>query len=238
MEPKIFISHSSSDRDFAGEIADSLQRVGLTPWLDTREISPGDSFLAQMNAGLGAAGYVLLLLSAASHSSRWVRREWLATLADEATVLVPILLDDSGLPPLLKDIVYIDARRDRARAIEEIIQFFKRETERSRPPVTRDVAPAYHGLLSALTPRQLRMVAVRCLDGSGLAAFCLDADIDPNDLRGESVNERLVALMHSIIRDGLLDKFGLWLEFERPRCVTHQISELRRAPGWDWDSKH
>lgn len=151
-------------------------------------------------------------------------------------MLVPILLDDSGLPPLLKDIVYIDARRDRARAIEEILQFFKKEIERPLPSVTRDVTRADLGLLSALTPRQLRMVAVRCLDGPGLMAFCLDAYIDPNDLRGESVNEKLVALMHSIIRDGLLSKFGLWLEFERPRCVTHQVAELRSAPGWDWDA--
>src|SRR5438105_4129982 len=89
VEPRVFISHASRDRDFASRIAEALQRDGLRPWLDTQEISPGDSFLAQMNAGLGAAGYVLLLVSAAAHVSQWVTREWLAALANEATVLVP-----------------------------------------------------------------------------------------------------------------------------------------------------
>ncbi len=56
MAPQVFISHASSDKDFASKIADSLQRIGLKPWLDMREISPGDSFLEQMNAGLGTAG--------------------------------------------------------------------------------------------------------------------------------------------------------------------------------------
>jgi len=233
VEPKIFISHASSDREIATEIADSLRRVGLTPWLDTREISPGDSFLAQMNTGLGTAGYVLLLVSAAAHASKWVSREWLAALASESTVLVPILLDDSGLPPLLKDIVYIDGRRDRARAIEKILQFFEKETEASGQAVTRDVGSADPGL-SILTRRQLRLVAARCLDGPGLEAFCFDADINPNDLRGESVHEKLVALLHSVARDGLLRNFSRWLELERSRCVRHQVAELRSTSDWDW----
>jgi TIR domain len=235
VEPRIFISHASSDRDFAVELAETLRHAGLEPWIDTQEISPGDSFLAQMNAGLGTAGYVLLLVSAAAHVSRWVTREWLAALANEATVLVPVLLDDSGLPPLLKDIVYIDARQNRAAAIEAVLQFFTKETERPQAPARRETAPAEPGL-SALNRRQLRMVAARCVDGLGLEAFCFDADINPNDLRGESVNEQLVALLHSISRDGLLKKFGRWLELERRRCVTNQIAELRSTPGWDWDA--
>lgn len=233
VQTRVFISHASSDSGFATEIATSLEQTGLKPWLDTKEISPGDSFLAAMNAGLGAAGYVLLLVSAASHASRWVSREWLAALANEATVLVPVLLDDTGLPPLLKDLVYIDARRDHVRAIEEILQFFDKETERPRQPVVRDAASPDPGL-GALTRRQLRMVAARCLDGQGLTAFCFDADLNPNELRGESVHDRLVALLHSVTRDGLLKKFSRWLELERSRCVKQQVAELRQTPGWDW----
>jgi hypothetical protein len=217
----------------ASQIAELLQEAGLNPWLDLQEISPGDSFLDQMSSGLGASGYVILLVSAAAHASRWVSREWLAALADEATVLLPILLDDSGLPPLLKDIVYIDARQDRKRAIVETLNFFQREMERPPRQVTRDTS-ANDQNLGVLTRRQLRLVAARCLDGSGLQSFCFDADINPNELRGESVHEKIVTLMHYVARDGALERFHRWLELERTRCVKFQIGELRSSDGWDW----
>lgn len=228
----------------ATAIANSLQDMGVTAWLDEREISPGDSFLAQMNAGLGTAGYVLLLVSTAAHASRWVSREWLAALANEDTVLIPVLLDDSGLPPLLKDIVYVDARRDRAVAILEIGQFFEKERglAQTKERMLRDLVRGAGGRsrdppLIPLTRRQLRMVAAHCLDRQGLEAFCFDAEINPNDLRGESVNEKLVDLLHNVSRDGLLDDFSRWLEFERSRCVQHQVGTLSRTPGWAWGDR-
>src|ERR1700734_1225929 len=104
---KIFISYSRVNAADAEEVYDALSEVGLSPWLDRVEIKPGDSFLDRLNDGLSDASYLLLLLSESSLGSRWVTREWLSALASDKTVVMPILLEDVELPPLLRDITYV-----------------------------------------------------------------------------------------------------------------------------------
>lgn len=77
----IFISYTHQDADAARAIRSALDGAGLKPWLDEREISPGDSFLKCMNDGLTVADYVVVLFSQASLQSHWVEREWMSSLA-------------------------------------------------------------------------------------------------------------------------------------------------------------
>jgi hypothetical protein len=120
---RIFVSYSHRDQEVARQIVLTLKKEGLKPWLDEEEIGPGDSFIEGMNRGLGDASYVLLLLSTASVNSFWVSREWMAELATRATVVVPIVLDDCDVPPLLRDIVHFDLRNDRASGVQKIVDF-------------------------------------------------------------------------------------------------------------------
>lgn len=229
MSAIIFISYSHPDASIAQRIASALEFAGLAPWIDQQEIQPGDSFIEGMSEGLGEASYVLLLLSRAAAVSKFVNREWMSALASKTITLVPVLLDDAEVPMLLRDIVYIDLRHDLEAGIARVVEFFRRETRQPSVRLLRSTA-----LLTTASRRQLRLVAMRCLDEAGLRGFCFDSDIDPNRLGGASVNERLLSLLHLVANEGLADRFAEWLEAERERCVRKSIEQLQTLPSWSW----
>lgn len=233
MTKHIFVSYTRSDEVIAQQIIAALDLAGLEAWIDTREIRPGDSFLEKMNQALGEASYVLLLISKNSLESQWVRREWLSTLSDQATLLIPVLLDYSELPPLLRDIIYIDLRGNIVSGVAKIVEFFEYELT----PLPRKVFRNDVGVtppLIGVSRRQLRLVALQCVDSMGLSAFCFDAEIDPNCLEGGSIHEKLVFLLHRVSNEGLLNDFITWLEVERTRCVKTQLRKLASQSAWNW----
>jgi TIR domain len=232
---RIFISHSSADEDIAREVGSALAGAGLGTWLDVEQIAPGDSFLEMMNEGLADASYVLVLISAASLTSKWVSKEWMAAMASHGTVLIPLLLESVELPPLLRDIVHIDFR-DRARGVERLLGFFRRElgpvgdSPRTRP--RRMAEPE----LETLAPRELRLVAVACLTTATLDAFLIDAEIGPGEVGGASLNERINSLLHKVNRDGLALTFAEWLRLEEPRCFERNLLKVRTQQRWKLES--
>jgi hypothetical protein len=228
---KIFISYCSSDAVIAQRIAAALEVVGLSAWVDRREIRPGDSFVERMSEGLEEASYVLLLVSEAASASRWVRREWMSALAASGTVIIPVLIDGCEVPILLRDIVHVDLRQDQQRGIEQIVSFFRTERQELTPYVhTRGI----QSLLRRASRRQLRLIALRCIDETALRSFCFDAGVDPVSLGGTNLHEKLVSLLHLAASEGLLIRFRDWMEAERLRCVKNQIRELEKQPGWEW----
>ena len=229
---KIFISYTHADSASARRIADALKRAGLEPWIDQEEIGPGDSFLEKMNAGLAASAYVLLLMSAAALASRWVNREWMSTLARQGTVLLPLLLEKCPLPPLLTDIVYIDFSNDFETGLRQLMEFFQRESRPATAPVEGRRGPLAAANLRGCSRRELRLVAQHCLDEPAFQAFLFDAEIEPGRIVGNSLHEKLVALLHITVTEGVLEHFADWLSRERPRCVTQQLEQVRREPSW------
>src|SRR5947209_7479883 len=113
MAEKILISYSHSDQLIADRIQQHLSERGLDPWIDRKEIQPGQSFIQGMNTIVGDAAYVLVLFSEASQNSFWMNREWMSALAGRVPVM-PVLLPGGELPPLLKDVIAFDLRTDEA----------------------------------------------------------------------------------------------------------------------------
>jgi hypothetical protein len=181
-----------------------------------------------MNTGLAEASYVLVLFSESSAKSKWVNREWMSALAGETPVL-PVLLDGGELPAILKDVVYFDLRIDQPAGIQKIVQFFETEL---RPVLTSTSQALTESPLKAANRRQLRLIAVRCLDESGVSAFCFDAEI--KSLRGTSVIDRVLSLLHEVANDGLTTQFANWILIEKRRCTENRITELKAAGEWDW----
>jgi hypothetical protein len=236
MAKNIFVSYTRVDEAIAQQIVAALDRAGLQPWIDMREIKPGDSYLERMNEGLGEASYVLVLLSRNSLESQWVQREWLSTLADRATILIPIVLDNTEIPPLLRDIVHFDLRGDLSIGVARIVEFFQNETCQVPRRAFRDNTGA-KPLLAGVSRRQLRLVALKCVDNTGLSAFCFDASLDPNSLAGTSLHEKLVSLLHRVSNEDLLNDFASWLELERSRCVKSQLKMLSGQTAWNWTTQ-
>ena len=71
----IFISHSSKDKRLVREIAGYLRRCHWTVWMDEAEIEGGEAWRRSLMQALEDSWIVLLVVSHASMTSKWVMRE-------------------------------------------------------------------------------------------------------------------------------------------------------------------
>jgi hypothetical protein len=121
-----FICHASEDKSAAHEVASCLQASGVNVWLDQWEIRVGDSIVERINSGLSSASHLLVLLSKHSVVKPWVKRELssaiMRQLRGESVVVLPVLLDECEIPPILSDIRYADCRAGISGGIAEILR--------------------------------------------------------------------------------------------------------------------
>ncbi len=126
----VFLSHNASDKEFVRRLAVDLANDGFEPWLDEAEILPGDSIVEKVNDGLKGAEFLVAVLSPHSVASAWVKRELNSTLMTQLSgkhiVLLPVLLKDCDIPPLLQDVVWADFRGDYAAGYEQLARSINR----------------------------------------------------------------------------------------------------------------
>lgn len=126
----VFISHSSLDKETAERIALALGAFGHSVWYDAWSIAPGDSIVTRISEGLTKNDVLVLLLSPNSVKSRWVERELnsalMAQLSGHRVAVVPIKMGDVELPPVLRDIRYIDIQKDFENGMMELLNFLRR----------------------------------------------------------------------------------------------------------------
>jgi len=122
---KVFISHSSKDRQFAKWLSIDLANSGHRPWLDEWQIKAGDSIPTQIGIGIDDCDFVLLLLSEKSTSSNWVEREWQAKywreVQENKVMVIPVLVEDCKIPTLLQTKKYADFRSDYTEGLETLL---------------------------------------------------------------------------------------------------------------------
>jgi TIR domain len=92
---EVFLSYAKGDRARAAQLAAALEAHGRSVWWD-RQIPPGRTFDEVIEEALARARCVIVLWSAESVTSRWVRAE--ASMAAERGVLIPALIEDVALP--------------------------------------------------------------------------------------------------------------------------------------------
>jgi hypothetical protein len=91
----IFISYASEDRERARTLALALEERGWSVWWD-REIPLGRSYDEVIEQALNGARCMLVLWSAASAASEWVRSE--ASEGRRRGILVPVFLEEVEAP--------------------------------------------------------------------------------------------------------------------------------------------
>lgn len=113
---KIFLSHSSSDKDFVRKLKESLLEHGHAPWLDEDKIKVGDVIPNKIALGIEDCDFLVLVLSENAVNSGWVTAEWQVKFWDEIENerinLLPVLLAECKIPPLLKVKKYADFSKD------------------------------------------------------------------------------------------------------------------------------
>lgn len=108
----LFLSYSHDDEVRARRLAKSLQQAGYDVWWDDL-IEGGTAYAKSINSALETADVVIVLWSAASVESDWVRDE--AALGRDRQRLVPLSLDGTRPPLGFRQYQFINFRHWRGR---------------------------------------------------------------------------------------------------------------------------
>ena len=123
---RIFISHSSKDKQLAVWLATDLANEGQLPWLDEWKIRAGESIPLKVSSGIEDCDYMLVLLSEHSVKSGWVEAEWSARywtdIEENQVTVIPVLISDCKLPTLLRTKKYADLREDYREGLMNILE--------------------------------------------------------------------------------------------------------------------
>ncbi len=107
-----FLSHGSPDKPWVRTLREELARLGLSAFLDERELETGENWTLRLSRELLHSRVLALVLSAESLNRPWVEHEWTSFLAEHGPTsgrLIPVLLDPVGLPTFLKPLQGIKA---------------------------------------------------------------------------------------------------------------------------------
>jgi hypothetical protein len=123
-----FLSHNRADKQTARSLGAQLQLAGASIWFDEWGLRAGDSIPGKVNEALARVDCVILLWSEDASTSNWVRAELEAGiqrgLAEDSLRVIPVILDDTPLPPLLQPLRWVDLRPgDIAEAVTEVMGF-------------------------------------------------------------------------------------------------------------------
>jgi hypothetical protein len=122
---RVFLSYAPEDKETARHIASALKRSGVSTWFDEWELSPGDSITNRIAEVVASSDYVVVLLSPASVSSRWIQAEWSSALSSELTDrairVLPVLIGDCDVPPLLANLRYLDLRGNFDSGVQRLV---------------------------------------------------------------------------------------------------------------------
>jgi hypothetical protein len=134
-----FISHSSKDKEIARRISEAIRALGLQVFFDDWSIGAADSIIEKISQEIVKHDTLALLLSPDSVKSQWVQKELdaalMAQLNGADVKVLPLLVEECDIPPLLADIKYIDFRNSFEDAFIEVIQYIKgRRNLRTGPP--------------------------------------------------------------------------------------------------------
>jgi hypothetical protein len=168
----VFVSYAHHDKVFVRELIGDLRAVGLPATYDEWILDIGDSIIEKISEAVTDADAVIPVLSTNSVTSKWVSKELSLAMTREVNGkqvrVLPIMLEDCTLPPLLSDKLYADFRFDYAEGLGRLVRSLK-----------RNLAPHEEFLLDELQ-RSVRAYTklIQCLaegDARGAAiAACVD----------------------------------------------------------------
>ena len=126
---RIFISYGHEDLVTALELYDSLSSAGHTPWLDKRDLLPGERWSDRISEEIQKADFFILLLSRQSFIRRGFLQkelhlalEVLEQVPLDQRFLIPVLLDDfKPSHAALRQLHWFDLTQDRSNRLAFLV---------------------------------------------------------------------------------------------------------------------
>jgi len=109
MRPGIFISYSHRDSELVAPVVALLRASQALVFRDTDQLKPGVKWRQQLDTAISDSRILVVFWCSHSRSSEEVRKEYTAAIGQQKEVL-PLLIDDTPLPPELAEYQYIDFR--------------------------------------------------------------------------------------------------------------------------------
>ena len=216
--PRVFISHASADKSFVRKLVQDLKNRQLPVWYDEQSLGVGDSIVDRISEGLSDTDYLAIVLSKASVESRWVKAELNAALMHQlsggGTVVLPLVIDDCEIPPLLRDRLYADFGKNYQTGLDALLGVLgheitsaKTNTKRALKSVT-DSPPDCLSRLSELRLADLRRRMAKRLSRAEVGAIWFDTFEKQmeDDMAGRELLECIVELLDRARRRQWLDR--------------------------------
>lgn len=141
----IFISYSHKDKLFVDHLAIQLVRRNVNVWLDRWELSVGDSLVEKVQEAVDGASALLVILSKASVTSEWCKKELsaglLRELEEKRVVVMPVMLEDCEVPVFARSKMFADFRVDFDVGLRAVVEGIAKVTT---PSLGRFTEPTYH----------------------------------------------------------------------------------------------
>ena len=114
-EPTVFLSYAPTDRDVVKRVAAGLAAAGVRISFDRLELTAGMNWVQELERQLSAADFIAVFISPQSVRSAWVQQEVQIALArrlsgEGGAIILPIVLADADVPPLLRQFQWHDLR--------------------------------------------------------------------------------------------------------------------------------
>ena len=105
---------------FIDDLTNRLEKEGFKVWLDYRTLVPGTPWKGQIDAGLNDSEVVLLVVSKASMTSKYVELEWRHFL-DKKKRLILLIFEAVNLPKELEAYEWVDFRGSYEKGLRELL---------------------------------------------------------------------------------------------------------------------
>jgi len=112
---QIFLSYAREDEEKVEELYQRLSDIGFKPWMDKKDILPGEKWPSSIRRAIRDSDFFLVCLSTNSVKKRgWVQREmkqaldlWQEKLEDDI-YLIPVRLEDCEAPEGLREFQWVN----------------------------------------------------------------------------------------------------------------------------------
>jgi len=143
----VFISYASDTKPLAEELTKALESQGMEPWVDFKDLHPGQRWREELEHALDAAEWYVILVRPGSRATQWQEAEWAAALAhtwtDSKKKLLPVVLGANDPPPFLR--IWVSLRIDPeveastwTRDVLDALRNLRNEVARGMDPRSRE----------------------------------------------------------------------------------------------------
>jgi formylglycine-generating enzyme required for sulfatase activity len=157
---RVFISHSTKDREFVERVlVPALHGYGLETWYSREDIRAADSWHQSILEGLKSSDWFLIVMSANSAKSEWVIDELHWAMGHRPLGrIVPVMIEECDPYDFhirLPRLQFVDYGRDRERALAQLRAIWVRP-DASPPP--RKAEPALDLITTKITDITLKLI--------------------------------------------------------------------------------